>query len=167
MFSVLARIFKKEELHREMPMPDTLPRGIRNNNPGNIRHGDNWLGLVKGDDPSFCTFETHIYGIRAIMVILKNYYKRHKLDTVEKIIGRWAPPNENDTISYAKAVAAGLGVAVDEPINVMKAGIMKSLAQEIVKHENGPAKEKPWAMPYWYPVSDYVRAYKMVISRLN
>lgn len=38
-------------------MNQRLPRGIRNNNPGNIRHGANWLGLNpngRNIDSAFC-----------------------------------------------------------------------------------------------------------------
>ena len=50
-------------------MNQKLPRGIRNNNPGNIRHGANWQGLnPKGRDidSAFCVFTAPIYGIRAL-----------------------------------------------------------------------------------------------------
>ena len=36
-----------------------LPRGIRNNNPGNIRLGDNWQGMKESQsDKSFVQFES-------------------------------------------------------------------------------------------------------------
>ena len=31
------------------------PRGIRNNNPGNIKHGDTWKGEIKSTDKIFYT----------------------------------------------------------------------------------------------------------------
>ena len=38
-----------------------IPRGIRNNNPGNIRHSDQWKGLTpEQPDPDFCTFSTRL-----------------------------------------------------------------------------------------------------------
>ena len=47
------------------------PRGIRNNNPGNIRIGDDWKGLAKADEMTtwqakeqdFCVFSDPKYGI--------------------------------------------------------------------------------------------------------
>lgn len=62
------------------------PRGIRNNNPGNIRWGDDWKGLVPKDqrtDKSFCQFTTPEYGIRAMIIILRNYQRKYGLDTVK------------------------------------------------------------------------------------
>lgn len=60
-----------------------IPRGIRNNNPGNIRHSDQWKGLTpEQPDPDFCTFSTPEYGIRAMGVILLNYQRKHGLKTI-------------------------------------------------------------------------------------
>ena len=62
-------------------------RGFRNHNPGNIRHGDRWKGLSKGQpDPAFCTFVSPEYGIRAMGRSLLNYRRRHKLTTLRGII---------------------------------------------------------------------------------
>ena len=46
-----------------------LPRGIRNNNPLNIRRTakDQWKGLrAQQTDASFCQFESLEYGWRAV-----------------------------------------------------------------------------------------------------
>ena len=56
------------------------PRGIRNNNPGNIRHGANWQGLNpngRNIDSAFCVFESPVFGIRALAKVLINYKKIH------------------------------------------------------------------------------------------
>lgn len=73
-------------------------RGIRNNNPGNLRHGEAWLGLAPvQDDQNFCTFTEMHFGVRALLKTLRTYVERRGCDTVRKIITRWAPENENDT----------------------------------------------------------------------
>lgn len=114
----------------------SIPRGIRNNNPGNIRHGNDWKGLSEEQpDPAFCTFVSPEYGLRAIVVILRNYERKYGLRTVAGIINRWAPPNENDTVGYAEHVARRLGVSVDEEIDVND--YMTGLVKAIVLHENG------------------------------
>lgn len=139
-----------------------LPRGIRNNNPGNIRHGDKWKGLSQEQtDPSFCQFETPEYGLRALMKVLLTYYWKRNLDTVRKIITRWAPPTENNTESYIKAVAAGININPDDVLRVETTSLLITLAQEIVKHENGLPPGPPWKDPYWYDLEVYVRAAKM------
>jgi hypothetical protein len=79
-------------------------RGLRNNNPLNIRHNaDVFQGEIKGADKSFKTFSSMPYGYRAAFVTLATYLSRG-WNTVEKIISHWAPPNENNTDSYIAAV---------------------------------------------------------------
>jgi len=86
------------------------PRGLRNNNPLNIRHNaDVFQGETKGNDTSFKTFETMPYGYRAAFVTLATYLSRG-WNTVEKIIARWAPPIENDTEKYIANVEKWSGV---------------------------------------------------------
>ena len=112
------------------------PRGIRNNNPGNIRHGARWDGLAEVQaDHAFCTFISPEYGIRAMGKILLTYQRKYGIDTVAGIIGRWAPPNENDTGSYAAHVAESLGVDPDEKISVHSN--LQGLVLAIIQHENG------------------------------
>ncbi len=119
-------------------------RGLRNNNPGNIRKGADWVGLAeKQPDPEFATFTDPVYGIRAINRILRTYYKVHGLNTVRGIITRWAPPTENDTESYVQSVAGFLGVDPDEPIDVE--AYAAQLTAAIIRHENG-VQPYSWAL---------------------
>ena len=86
------------------------PRGLRNNNPLNIRHSaDNFQGEIKGNDKSFKSLSSLHYGYRAGFVILGTYLSRG-LNTIEKIISKWAPPVENNTESYIKNVEKWSGV---------------------------------------------------------
>lgn len=111
-------------------------RGLRNNNPGNIRHGEPWDGLsVTQDDPHFATFISPEYGIRAMAKVLTNYQQLYGLNTVRQWISRWAPPGENDTAAYVAAVAGRLGVSPDAPISVK--GALPVLIPAIIQHENG------------------------------
>ena len=111
-------------------------RGIRNHNPGNIRHGEKWEGLASEQpDASFCCFTSPEFGIRAMARILINYQRRHGLNTVRGIINRWAPPSENDTGAYVDHVAMALGVAPDDDIQVQDH--LDQLLAVIIEHENG------------------------------
>ena len=82
------------------------PRGIRNNNPLNIRKGNNWLGERQPQtDKSFEEFQSLELGLRAGFIIIRNYMtRRPRLDTVSAIINRWAPSSENNTAAYIKEV---------------------------------------------------------------
>ena len=112
-------------------------RGIRNNNPGNlVKSGIAWGGKVTGNDARFETFDSPESGVRALATNLLAY-QRMGLDTVEKVIGRWAPPSENDTGAYVKKVAAEIGVAPGAKLNLSDQATLVSITQAIIRHENG------------------------------
>ncbi|AZE35247.1 Phage capsid and scaffold [Pseudomonas chlororaphis subsp. aureofaciens] len=128
--------------------PET-PRGIRNFNPGNIRHvkGTRWQGMsANQNDTAFVQFIGPQWGIRALARTLITYQDKHGLRTVRAIIGRWAPPNENNTESYIRQVAGRLGVSPEERIDVYDYRTMRALAEAIIRHENGagPLPEGNW-----------------------
>ena len=103
-----------------------LPRGIRNNNPLNIRRTakDQWKGLrAQQTDASFCQFESLDYGWRAAFYLLtRTYYHKYRLFTIRAIINKWAPPQENLTATYIQNVsdqperwiAVGVAMAIQE-----------------------------------------------------
>ena len=98
-----------------------IARGIRNNNPLNIRRSkDKWQGLKPlQTDPQFCQFETMEYGWRAAFVLLtRTYYHTYRLYTIRAIITRWAPPNENNTAAYIRNVSRLTGIDPDEPLGI-------------------------------------------------
>ena len=99
----------------------SLPRGIRNNNPLNIRRGkDQWKGLrAQQQDAQFCQFETLEYGWRAAFCLLtRTYYHQYRLWTIRQIVSRWAPPNENNTRAYIDNVCRLTGISADEPLGI-------------------------------------------------
>jgi hypothetical protein len=86
------------------------PRGLRNNNPLNIRHNaDVFQGETKGNDKSFKSFVSLQYGYRAAFVTLGTYLSRGQ-NTIEKNIAKWAPPSENNTADYIEKVERWSGV---------------------------------------------------------
>lgn len=119
------------------------PRGVRNNNPGNIDRTDVvWQGEdrsmeARRAEPRFCVFKTPEHGFRAMARTLRTYRERHGLTTVRGIIDRWAPPVENDTGAYVAQVARALGVTPDESIDVRQMAVCLPLARAIARHENG------------------------------
>ena len=120
-------------------MTTPKPRGIRNNNPGNLRRTtDPWQGLaVPQTDRAFFVFKDATYGIRALARTLINYQDQHGLRTIRQIISRWAPANENDTASYINAVAKQAGFDADQPLNMHKFDHLKAVTVNIIRHENG------------------------------
>ena len=100
-----------------------LPRGIRNNNPLNIRRTgkDQWKGLTEvQNDRSFCQFKSLEWGWRAAFYLLtRTYYHTHRLNTIRGIISRWAPPQDhNNTAAYISNVSKLTGIGPDEPIGI-------------------------------------------------
>ena len=117
---------------------NSLTRGLRNNNPGNIRrNSDVFQGEKTSYDREFKQFKSMAYGYRAIFKILSNYYRNYKMDTIRKMIGRWAPENENDTEAYIKAVSDYAGIPADDPINVNDREQMIRIVAGMSKVENG------------------------------
>lgn len=113
-------------------------RGERNNNPGNIeRSSAPWGGKVLGLDSRFECFDCPENGIRALGKILLTYQRRHKLRTIEDIIGRWAPPSENDTDAYVRSVASALGTPQDVLLDLENETTLAALVRAIIHHENG------------------------------
>ena len=136
--------------------PET-PRGIRNFNPGNIRHakGVRWQGMaVAQGDTAFVQFTAPRWGIRAIARVLITYQDKRlaadgsRIDTVREFIERWAPPTENDTNAYTATVARALGLHPDhEGVDVYDFDVMFTLVTAIIRHENGPG---PLPGGQWY-----------------
>ena len=94
-------------------------RGIRNNNPLNIRKsGDKWQGLrTLQEDREFFQFSEMKYGWRAAFVILcRTYYKKYGLKTISDIIYRWAPPKENNTAAYIRRVSDYISIGPDREL---------------------------------------------------
>lgn len=118
---------------------NTLPRGIRNNNPGNLRHtADPWQGLAAPQtDKEFFVFKTPTYGIRALARTLINYQDEHKLRSIRQIICRWAPAHENNTTAYISSVAKASGFDADRPLDMHKFEHLSAITRAIIRHENG------------------------------
>jgi hypothetical protein len=141
-----------------------LPRGIRNNNPGNIRLSKTiWHGqrVPPFQDMEFVEFTAALPGLRALMKTLLTYYFKYNLDTVESIINRYAPPHENATDHYIHAVARMLNVRRADKIDITVRKVLIALARAIVLHENGkPPPDRPEG---WYDVSVYEEAANLVL----
>ena len=128
----------------------SAPRGIRNNNPGNIDYNprNQWQGQLKPDpmiEARFARFDTPENGIRALGKLLINYRGKDGMpgvggpgiDTIVETINRWAPSIENNTGAYVQAVARAVGVAPDQVINIRELRTLRAVVVEIIRHENG------------------------------
>lgn len=116
-----------------------MARGLDNCNPGNIRRAKvRYRGEVHPSrDPDFKQFESLAWGYRAIFVLLDTYRIRYGLDTIRGMISRWAPPVENHTEVYIRAVADDTGIDPDRKLDTHDAQTMIPLAAAISRVENG------------------------------
>lgn len=118
-------------------------RGMRNKNPMNvIKTNIAWDGKVTGEDPTFETFKTYSYGIRAGAKLLVNYQALHGINTVRGLISRYAPAHENPTDAYIQSVAKAAGVGTDEAISVKEK--LPLLVKAIINFEIGAVPFSTW-----------------------
>ena len=121
-------------------MTKITPRGIRNNNPLNIRIGNTWLGERKNPtDPAFEEFVSIEYGLRAAFCILRRYIRRYHKQTVPDIVSTWAPSSENNTQRYIDIVCQRSNIKPDQQIQYEDADTMCRLVEAMAFVECGPA----------------------------
>lgn len=96
---------------------DTL--GFKNKNLLNIRYStsNNWTGQT-GQNKGFCVFDSFDNGLRAAIKLLRKYNTTYGRKTVEQIISKWAPSNENDTTNYINFVAKKMQIDATEKIDL-------------------------------------------------
>ncbi|MEA1674116.1 structural protein [Nitrospirillum sp. BR 11163] len=145
-------------------IPQKVPRGIRNNNPCNIRKSPTvWNGQAADqNDAAFVVFRAPEFGLRAAMKIIRNYGAKYGLDTVSKVISRWAPDNENDTGAYIAHVARCMKVGADDGLDMSDADTLLSIVRAMTSQENGPAPADRGGD--WYPDVTYQTARRLYLA---
>lgn len=114
-------------------------RGIRNNNPLNIRiSGQNWKGkVIPSQDPAFEQFQSMTYGIRAAIKIVQTYIRRYNLNSPALIIARWAPAIENNVTRYVNFVHQRTGFAYSTRLHADSKFDICRLLWAMAIYENG------------------------------
>ena len=121
-----------------------VARGIRNDNPLNIRHGKSlWVGMrEKQTDKAFVQFKSRVYGYRAAFVLLKNYIGKGE-DTIGKIIAKWAPPSDgNNTQGYIAHVSKSSGIDASHTLRWEDKVALVDIVQSMAKMESGIIEDK-------------------------
>jgi hypothetical protein len=114
-----------------------LPRGLRNNNPGNIRSGIAWQGVTGTDSGGFDIFQDISWGIRALATDIRTEWDKGN-NSISAFISIYAPPSENDTAGYISSVAADTGLDPNMPL-ALDEGTLQSLIRAIMNRELGPS----------------------------
>lgn len=117
-----------------------LPRGMRNNNPGNLRISSSpWQGKIPADqntDGAFEQFVNYAYGTRAMIKLLINYMQSGR-NTIRSILYRYAPPSDNnDTEAYVQAVSIATQYGPETPLTANRE-VLTRLVIAMARHENG------------------------------
>ena len=119
------------------------PRGLRNNNPLNIRRSKmtSWQGQVISlnghTDSAFCQFRTLAYGYRAAIKLLYNYQRYYRCNSIHTIISRWAPPTENNTEGYISSVEKRSGVGRNKVLTADSGSDYRKIVAAMSHCENG------------------------------
>nr|WP_317631706.1 hypothetical protein [uncultured Flavobacterium sp.] len=143
-------------------------RGLRNNNPGNIRiSSSSWLGKIKGYDTSFETFEKLWHGVRATMVNLNTYQSKYGLYTLREMLTRWAPANENDTDKYVSYVAGVTGYAENLPLDLSQKSVMLKVVKAIFEMELGQNNAKLITVETYDKAFDNVNNFNKMLPEMT
>jgi hypothetical protein len=117
--------------------PSSEPRGIRNNNPGNLNYvGQAGATKEAGPNGRFAVFRSAQEGLQELADQLRRYGQRG-INSVRSIISKFAPASENNTQAYINSVSGGLGVGADAALNLSDPRVLQSLMGAIIKVENG------------------------------
>jgi hypothetical protein len=114
--------------------------GIALNNPGHIRHGrSKWVGMsIDQTDQRFVRFDTPQQGIAAIAKLLITYSVKYNLVTIDGLIKRYAPPDDNNpTDKYVQNVCNWTGFDSDQELDVDSYEVMSKLVPAIIRQEVG------------------------------
>lgn len=142
-------IFKKLFLvYLLLLTPDVgaVPRGIRQNNPGNIRatyifEFKAWPGAMGVDDDHYITFKRKIDGIRAIVINLRAYSRKHRICTPRGIVTRWTYREAGQRVldDYTAVVCTAVGPMVrgNTCLNLEDPKVLESVTRAIIFFENG------------------------------
>lgn len=128
-----------------------MSRGLRNNNPGNIRLSTTrYEGEIEhSDDSEFKQFESMPYGYRAMFRLLYVYQTRHGLNTLRGMISRYAPSNENDTNNYIRQVSKWSSLEPDAHITSTNRDTMIPFVAAMSRMENGVPANMPDVEEGW------------------
>lgn len=134
-----------------------LPRGLRNCNPLNlVKSTNSWLGkITPSQDPVFEQFQSIEYGIRAAMITLRSYIRKHKVDTVAAIIHRWAPDGQKAEAAYVAFVCKQTQWQPSQRIRIENKNHVIMLMQAMAHFENGRE------IPYYL----FERAYALAFNK--
>lgn len=118
---------------------DGKAAGLKIKNPFNIRKGEEWVGkkdIARIGTGLFVEFVDVKYGVRAAFVTLKTYMDKYNINTINGIINRWAPKNENETERYISFIESETGINRNKTLTFGKEEFYP-IARAMAKQETG------------------------------
>lgn len=135
----------------------SLPRGVRNNNPGNIEYGSFTRSHgATASDGRFAKFDSPEQGIAAIIDLQRSYEDNYGLKTVAQRINRWAPAgggDGNNPSAYAAAVARAMGISPTQPFSIRDPEMAQKFVAAMIQVENGRQPYTPQQIAAGYQAS--------------
>lgn len=136
----------------------SIPRGLRNNNPLNIKRSPQvFQGESKfNTDPVFKKFCNVIMGYRAAFCILRTYVQLRGCETLQDVITRWCPDNEV-LEAYVNFVSVRANVLPTDIVQLYNLQQMTDIVSAMSLFENGiPAVRL-----------DVVQAYRLAFNNFD
>jgi ADP-ribose pyrophosphatase YjhB (NUDIX family) len=115
-----------------------LPKVVSNNNPLALRpsQAEPFQGEEKGGSGGFAKFSTPSDGVRAAVLTIQNYQSKYGLNTLRKILHRYAPKEDkNDPDTYADIVAKQTGLGPDDEIDTQDPELMRKVVRAMANVE--------------------------------
>lgn len=118
-------------------------RGMRNNNPLNVKYNihNRWYGQGDPDSDGFCTFSKLDWGIRAAMKIIIRYQEHYKIFRVSDLIARWSPDGKTIVGNYTSFVERALG---SKTFDIKDEESMVKLVSAMARFECGSEANIDW-----------------------
>lgn len=118
------------------------PRGIRNNNPGNLNFaGQAGASKEGGENGRFAVFSSMRDGVAALYRQLQLYIKRGS-NTIEAIVNKYAPAGDNNNVAaYIQQLVKETGKKAGDALSGGDTETVFKLIRGIINHENGTGKD--------------------------
>lgn len=142
-----------------------LPRGIRNNNPGNLRAaaGPDFKTTIEA---GFAKFDSMSDGVTSLIWLIHSYYNHLGLRTLPAFVSRYAPATENDVRAYELAMVKRLRInplaLATTDLQLGRVWRVIDFTRALIEVECGPAPNDQWFFGEWISPNTLMNAMERV-----
>jgi hypothetical protein len=136
--AALAFLFSNRSAIASTVIDYTTPRGLRNNNPGNIVKSSLKLkNEIPGNDATYRTFKTMADGYTALFELLAIYIA-NGYNTIRKMFAHYESGSpKSDIDNYVNYVSSTTGINPDAVLSMSQTANILAIAKAISQKENG------------------------------